>query len=732
MLRKHKIVVYPDPPKVKTKAPPKVRAKRELEAPIHPTIPDDNDDDSDNGAWSEMPQRDDSPVPLPSPETVAPTPSPNETAGKRMAMVTIPQEDNPRSRAQNIVKEEIVEEEIVFDATPFVVTEIGRTEIKSAPVSERDPSPMFSYSSGSDDEEMPNYESEEEQEEDVVDDKLDLNDPPTLEFLELFTYRCHYCRVTANKSLRFDNYKKMLAHFRREHSTNGYAFCGTKKFSSEFIAAAYENLLITTKDPKKCPECKNTFAKDGSLADHLRKKHKLMYRPESETLIASYDKHFKYHCEECLDGEGRPTTLQDFETMSKHFGAVHQLPGYVFCCDGKKIPRHLCKVHVDFHLVAKQIRCPDCRLYVSTEAVLRDHQETCKTLKEDCRKRKTKTTDGDEDAKKKSKPETVAPEKYDEFFKYQCDACPDEELTTFMQMSNHFRKVHKSKGYAFCCGKKIGRYSIPSHYLLHTDSSQLTCPECNFVATALSSFQRHMRVIHNQVAEPEGPELLREFDRLFEYRCEECPSMVENEMSSFVEMRDHFEKTHQSTGYVFCCGQKITRGFCEPHLEYHRRPDKLSCAHCAAFFHTATSLRRHVKNKVCKKSLAGVKRFDSTAPITDMYDKFFTYQCVDCVDSEGVMKKFANYKAMRSHLKYAGHASKTMYAYCCGEQIVPAQFSDHLRKHLSPASMTCLECNRQFSRKVLLDKHIRIVHLNIKPPKTPFVETKRCGLCDIR
>lgn len=741
MLRKHKILVLPDPPRVKVKAPSKKKASMELQAPIQPTIQDDNgsDNNGNEDAWSDMPLRDDYPSPAPSPATVNPNQSQNEMPVE--AMVAIPDQGTPSSRQRTpSVKEEIVEEEVVFDATPFVVAEIAKTEIPSAPASEREASPMFDYASDSSDgvQDMPNYDSMEEEQEEVADEKLDLTDPPTLEFLDLFTYRCQYCRVIKNKPLELSNYKKMLVHFRSEHNTNGYAFCDTKKFSTEFIAAAYENSLITKKDPKKCPECKSLLAKNSTLADHLRMKHKLMFPPESEALIANYDEYFEYHCDECLDEGGQPKPLKNFAAMSKHFAKVHQLPGYAFCCDGKKIPRHLCKVHVDFHLVAKQIKCPDCRLYVSTEAVLRDHQETCKTLKDE--KRTMKTTY--DSTKNKPKPEILDSEKYDQFFKYHCEACPGEELKTFKQMSHHFRKVHKSRGYAFCCDKKFGRYSIRSHYLLHIDSSQLTCPECNFVATALSSFQRHLRVIHNQVTEPEGPELMREFDRLFEYRCEECPSMVDNEITSFAEMRDHFEQTHQSTGYVFCCGQKITRGFCEPHVEYHRRPDKYSCATCAAFFHSPATLRRHVKNKVCEKNLAaredGVadKSSVSQGPHMEMYDKIFTYQCVDCVDSEGVMKKFVSYKDMRSHLKYAGHASKSMYAFCCGQQLPAARFPDHLRKHTrSPPptlSLTCRVCNREFRKKVHLVKHFRIVHLNIKPVRPPPAELKRCGLCKIR
>lgn len=67
-----------------------------------------------------------------------------------------------------------------------------------------------------------------------------------------------------------------------------------------------------------------------------------------------------------------------------------------------------------------------------------------------------------------------------EFFNMNCELCNDVEFETLLKAKQHYRKVHQTKGYITCCGKKFfHRHRIVKHVRLHINPDAYHCDQCN-------------------------------------------------------------------------------------------------------------------------------------------------------------------------------------------------------------------------------------------------------------
>lgn len=342
---------------------------------------------------------------------------------------------------------------------------------------------------------------------------------------------------------------------------------------------------------------------------------------------------------------------------------------------------------------------------------------------------------------------------YNQFCTFRCEDCLDDQdgqglvLSNYEEMRVHFRENHNSAGYAFCCGKKISKRAMTMHIKSHSRSN--TCSLCATVFIRQSGLRRHLRDVHQKMPVDETPDLMADYDRFFQYRCEECGD--QKPLKNFAEMRAHFEGEHQSIGYVFCCQQKIPRTICQAHLGFHLTPEKYTCKRCKLVLPSIPSLGRHVKQNACDK-MANDKKgevairlptkkkicsLDSQSPdqksarLDQMqeYDRLFQYQCEECLDQSGMHMLLRNCKEMQEHFKSTHNGSG--YGFCCGKKIMRIRFSDHLQFHQLPNGHQCQECEKSFMKKSVLVNHIRVVHQNIRS-RVANADRRRCGVCDIR
>lgn len=88
--------------------------------------------------------------------------------------------------------------------------------------------------------------------------------------------------------------------------------------------------------------------------------------------------------------------------------------------------------------------------------------------------------------------------KADEFFTYECVACPEVALKTMLEMNKHFQKHHNSPGYAMCCSVMITPDHFKSHLERHLFPERFTCPHCKVIVPT-GSLQLHIRKVHSNI-----------------------------------------------------------------------------------------------------------------------------------------------------------------------------------------------------------------------------------------
>lgn len=329
---------------------------------------------------------------------------------------------------------------------------------------------------------------------------------------------------------------------------------------------------------------------------------------------------------------------------------------------------------------------------------------------------------------------------YDTYLTYKCEECLDDKhgeflkLYSFEEMRKHFRDTHNSGGYAFCCGKRISKRALTMHIKSHTTST--TCPVCSMVFAAPNTMARHLRNTHKQMPKLESAALMSQYDKIFEYRCEDCD--VPRELRDFSEMRTHFRTQHlqQSIGYVFCCGRKIPRPMCRGHLGYHLTPEKYTCPKCQAVMPSIPRLGHHIKRKECgrlvkkdpKRKSALAQTVDAQGTETE-YNRLFKYFCEECQSITGEFKQLSNYKEMQTH--FVQLHRQQGYGFCCNRKIPRKFFAKHVQQYHKHIRYDCQLCEKSYAKKSDLVTHIRVVHEKVQKRRS-VCDRRRCGLCDIR
>ncbi|XP_036331003.1 transcription factor grauzone-like [Rhagoletis pomonella] len=154
----------------------------------------------------------------------------------------------------------------------------------------------------------------------------------------------------------------------------------------------------------------------------------------------------------------------------------------------------------------------------------------------------------------------------------------------------------------------------------------------------------------------------------FKFNC--C--MCQISLANFKELKDHFRKDHQTSGYVLCCGRKLPeRSLLIDHLHWHEDPDYFKCKHCG--------------------------------------------------------KRMSERRSLDLHLQYAhGNRERVHRCSICSKGFFrPSCLKQHLNTHVSEDQKTvpCLQCDKTFPDVVELRKHMRLTHLN--------AYAKICHICGI-
>lgn len=152
-------------------------------------------------------------------------------------------------------------------------------------------------------------------------------------------------------------------------------------------------------------------------------------------------------CELCNDVE-----FETFLRALQHYRKVHKISGYLMCCGVKFNKRSRMLDHIRYHQSSQK-----------DPEVLRKFEKE----KEDAQIR--------------------------EFFTMKCELCSDVEFETLLRATQHYRKVHKVRGYLKCCGSKcFRRCQILEHIRYHTDPDGFRCKQCGKICKNKYSLKRHI------------------------------------------------------------------------------------------------------------------------------------------------------------------------------------------------------------------------------------------------
>lgn len=124
------------------------------------------------------------------------------------------------------------------------------------------------------------------------------------------------------------------------------------------------------------------------------------------------------------------------------------------------------------------------------------------------------------------------------FFKMKCEICSDDVVfDTMKTVREHYRQLHKTKGFLICCGNKfdLRRHKILDHIRYHVNPNAHRCEQCG-----KSLKNRQALKLHKKKHLP---------SHLGDYKCGLCPKIYTNKSS----LRSHIKQKHNSD--KFPCDQ---------------------------------------------------------------------------------------------------------------------------------------------------------------------------------
>ncbi|XP_077502194.1 uncharacterized protein LOC144113150 [Amblyomma americanum] len=353
-------------------------------------------------------------------------------------------------------------------------------------------------------------------------------------------------------------------------------------------------------------------------------------------------------------------------------------------------------------------RCDVCDKLFATAFTLERHQAAhCKGMPNCCEKcRKGFAT-----------PEDLA--KHEETHKdYRCECCSQLYLS-YRGLRKHYTQFHKnemlnkqqSSGNATedgtsgkqgesensasqkeqkCAKCDLGcdsEEALATHYMeVHPDQQVFPCETCRKVFTDRDMLQTHLRK-HMQIKTGENSSEQT-------YLCNIC----DKELKSLSTLRVHVQ-SHNKVRSFKCdiCQEKYTTASnLRKHRKIHNTTRMYKCPHCPKEFTTNNYKLKHVKR---------------------VHTRDFQYGCSHCP------KKFLEKKRFQQHmvLMHASMLTEDDYAtmtlvkklhcsQCSYVTYSSKSFRQHEVTHTGKYPHTCSECNKGFTFRFELTKHVRCVH----------------------
>ncbi|XP_075166580.1 transcription factor grauzone-like [Haematobia irritans] len=184
----------------------------------------------------------------------------------------------------------------------------------------------------------------------------------------------------------------------------------------------------------------------------------------------------------------------------------------------------------------------------------------------------------------------------------------------------------------------------------------------------------------------------------FKITCVICQAV----MHTFNELRRHFIKQHNETGYAVCCDRKFFKCcLLVDHIQCHLNPEYFKCKHCGKVLSERRCLMLHVKTHGLQEK---------------------TYVCDICG------KAFSRKIGLKNHkLIHLSEEEKKFSCEHCGKPFGNHNLlTNHVRVvHLNKYALVCDICGEKMRGKDVLERHI-LKHQGVPLP------TISCDVCGLK
>ncbi|XP_053693489.1 zinc finger protein 62 homolog [Sabethes cyaneus] len=284
-----------------------------------------------------------------------------------------------------------------------------------------------------------------------------------------------------------------------------------------------------------------------------------------------------------------------------------------------------------------------------------------------------------------------------------------ETFESFYRLRVHFKKVHDTYGYIFCCNKKWAtKTGLVEHLTNHepTKDDHSRCVECNCIFKDKRSYANHMFLMHT-------PEDQKQF------KCDRCSKAfaAEDLLKSHITWHEEVEKkNHYCT---LCCKYFLSaRNLENHHLSHHNfgesstaaagNPSELDSEQLLEQTAAESSREKPSKNKRGPEDIA---RED------DLIKKFIALNCSKCDFIGETFNKLA-YHAFKVH------NMNTHSVVCCERRFGKRQrLYEHCLRHLNPDHFKCDICGKTYADSSGLQIHKWWIHTPAS--ERPF----KCDIC---
>lgn len=301
---------------------------------------------------------------------------------------------------------------------------------------------------------------------------------------------------------------------------------------------------------------------------------------------------------------------------------------------------------------------------------------------------------------------------------------------------------------ALCDRKFAAKRLLRAHMQLHS-SEKFSCPHCPKVFNTKNAFSKHIRVKHIDVKIFSCAMCSRQFDQRTKlnshmrfhtgeksYQCSEC----NERFGTSTQRTSHIRKMHTGERPFACnvCTKRfMLKCQLNQHMFSHSDVRDSHCDKCESSFKTVNELKRHQivhmeeRPFACNQCSMSFKRVDSLAKHNLTHTGERTYTCELCGAQFSTFgnlnlhrqrrhteerrhpcsvcnKRFPTNAEMKKHMTIH---TRQIKCNVCGKQFKKDEHRrNHMKVHSGEFVHVCSECDRGFSNRKNMLRHIRLNH----------------------